>query len=215
MDAIADLAHEAGCAVVSVEYRLAPEHPYPAALDDALTVLGWVGSGQGPAGMDPARIVVMGVSAGGGLAAATALHNRDHEGIKIAGLLLMCPMLDHRSTSASALQMAGVGSWDATANATAWSAYLGHTGATAYASPALAHELSGLPPTFIDVGSAETFRDECVDFASRMWEHGGDAELHVWPGGVHGFDLLAPWAQLSRAARAQRVAWLRRLLART
>lgn len=215
MDAIADLAHETGCAAVSVEYRLAPEHPYPAALEDAITVLEWLGAGDGPPCVDPTSIIMIGVSAGGGLAAATALHSRDHQGSRIAGLLLVCPMLDHRSNSASARQMAGLGSWDASANATAWSAYLGDRAATAYASPSLATVLCGLPPTFIDVGSAETFRDECVDFASRIWEHGGDAELHVWPGGVHGFDLLAPWAQLSRAARAQRVAWLRRLLART
>jgi acetyl esterase/lipase len=215
--AAVDLAAHAGCAVVSVEYRLAPEHPYPAALEDATAVLAWLASPAAPRLLDAERIIVSGVSAGGGLAAATALYARDHDGPLIAGLLLACPMLDDRSDSFSARQMAGAGSWDATANATAWRAY---TGASAedpvspYASPARCADLGGLPPTFVDVGSAETFRDECVDFADRIWRSGGQAELHVWPGGAHAFDFLAPWAPLSRDARMARAAWLRRLLAR-
>ena len=167
--------------------------------------------------LDPDRIVVSGVSAGGGLAATTALHARDTSGPRLMGQLLICPMLDHRSDSGSARQMEGVGSWDRTANATAWAAYLNALDGPVppYASAAMASDLTGLPPTFIDVGSAETFRDECVAYASALWAAGGDAELHVWPGGVHGFDFLAPWAPLSRSARAARVDWLRRLAART
>ena len=214
LDVISELAHETGCAVVSVDYRLAPENPYPAALTDALTALRWLTAGAGPALLDSQRVIVGGISAGGGLAASTALHWRDYNGVPLTALLLMYPMLDHRSNSASATQMLGVGSWDASANAVAWDVYLAGANPDGYASPALNDNVAGLPPTFIDVGSAETFRDECVDFASRMWSQGGDTELHVWPGGAHAFDALAPWAHISKAARAARVTWLRRLLAR-
>ncbi|MFW2512683.1 alpha/beta hydrolase [Demequina sp. SO4-13] len=214
LEAMAELAHQTGCAVASVEYRLAPEQPYPAASDDVVTALEWLASGDAPRALDPARIVLAGISAGGGLAAAVALRCRDTNGPALSGLMLMCPMLDHRSDSPSARQMIGAGSWDATANATAWEAYLGGAEPTSHASAALAEDLSGLPPVFIDVGSAETFRDECIDFASRVWLDGGDAELHVWPGGAHAFDMLAPWARMARTARDTREAWLRRLLTR-
>lgn len=212
------LMADTGCSLVVLDYRLAPEHPYPAALDDATMVLGWLAGPDAPATIDPARIVLSGVSAGGGLAATTALYARDHDGPPLAGLLLMCPMLDHRSDTISARQMEGAGSWDRVANAAGWSAYLGpdvNVGEVSpYASAARCTDYTNLPPTFIDVGSAETFRDECVAFAAQMWIAGGDAELHVWPGGTHGFDFLAPWAPMSRDARLVRTAWLRRLLAR-
>ncbi|MFW7414894.1 alpha/beta hydrolase [Demequina sp. SO4-18] len=214
LDSMADLAHQTGCAVASIEYRLAPEHPYPAAADDVVTALEWLASGEAPGVLDAGRIVLAGISAGGGLAAAVALRCRDTDGPPLSGLLLMCPMLDHRSNSPSARQMIGAGSWDATANAVAWEAYLGEAEPTPHASAALADDLSGMPPVFIDVGSAETFRDECIDFASRVWLDGGDAELHVWPGGAHAFDMLAPWARMARTARGTREAWLRRLLTR-
>ena len=170
--------------------------------------------GAGPSVLDTQRVILGGISAGGGLAASTALHWRDHTGAPLIALLLMYPMLDHRSNSDSAQQMLAAGSWDASANAVAWGVYLAGATPDGYASPALNDDLTNLPPTFIDVGSAETFRDECVDFASRMWSQGGDTELHVWPGGAHAFDALAPWAQMSKAARAARVTWLRRLLSR-
>jgi len=221
MPALTALAERVGCAVVSVAYRLAPEHPYPAALNDAVAALRWLGGPDAPAEIDRERIVLTGVSAGAGLAAALALYVRDHGGPRPAGMLLQAPMLDHRSTSRSALQMAGHGSWDRGANQVAWAAYLGGLaagvdgrGIPAYASPARAEDLGGLPPAFIDVGSAETFRDECVEFADAIWNAGGDAELHVWPGGTHAFDLMAPWLALSRDAQHARRAWLRRVLRR-
>jgi acetyl esterase/lipase len=112
--------------------------------------------------------------------------------------------------------MAGRGVWDATANNTGSTALLGAArggpDVSPYAAPARATDLSGLPPAFIDVGSAETFRDEDVTYASRIWQAGGRAELHVWPGGYHGFDVLVPQARISREARAARVRWLHRLL---
>ena len=114
-------------------------------------------------------------------------------------------------------QMAGRGVWDHTANQTGWAALLGEArgrpDVSPYAAPARAADLSDLPPAFIDVGSAETFRDEDVSYASRIWQAGGIAELHVWPGGFHGFAMIAPDAALSREAAAAQLSWLRRLLA--
>ena len=113
--------------------------------------------------------------------------------------------------------MAGRGVWDHTANETGWTALLGDArggpDVSPYAAPARATDLSGLPPAFIDVGSAETFRDEDVAYASQIWQAGGIAELHVWPGGFHGFTMMAPEAALSREAAAAQLNWLRRLLA--
>ena len=153
-----------------------------------------------------------GISAGGGLAAATVLLARDRGGPELAGQLLICPMLDDRNNTASAVDLDGHGLWDRTANNVGWTAYLGDRRGTddvpAYAAAARASDLSGLPPAFLDVGTAETFRDEVVAYASRIWRAGGEAELHVWPGGFHGFDSLAPEAQVSRAARAARLTWL-------
>jgi acetyl esterase/lipase len=205
-----------GLAVVSVEYRLAPDHPHPAPVEDCYAGLRWTAEHAGELGLDPARIIVAGASAGGGLAAALALLARDRGGPALAGQLLMCPMLDDRNDTPSCHQMTGVGVWDRTSNHTSWSALLGEARGgpevSPYAAPARASDLSGLPPAFIDVGSAETFRDEDVAYAGRIWQAGGRAELHVWPGGFHGFDMLAPRAKLSRDARAARVRWLRRLL---
>lgn len=215
LPALAPLAARVGAAIVAVEYRLAPENRYPAAVEDVYAGLVWVSAHARDLGLDPSRIVIDGVSAGGGLAAATALLSRDRQGPKLIGQMLICPMLDDRNDSASGHQMAGSGAWDRTANATGWAAYLGdipRDEVPIYASPGRATDLSGLPPTFIDVGSAETFRDEDVAYAARIWAAGGDAELHVWPGGVHGFDALVPDAPLSRDARDARARWLERLL---
>ncbi|MCT9083782.1 alpha/beta hydrolase [Streptomyces fulvoviolaceus] len=209
-------AKELDAVVVSVEYRLAPEHRYPAAIEDVYAGLVWTAEHAAELGADPERIVLAGASAGGGLSAALALLTRDRKGPQPVGQLLMCPMLDDRNDTPSAHQMAGLGVWDRTANETGWTALLGELrggpDVSAYAAPARAEDLSGLPPAFLDVGSAETFRDEAVAYASRIWQAGGVAELHVWPGGFHGFDGFAPQAALSQAARAAQLAWLRRLL---
>ncbi|MER5339103.1 alpha/beta hydrolase [Streptomyces mirabilis] len=211
-----DWAEELGTAVVSVEYRLAPEHPHPALVEDCYAGLKWTAEHAGELGFDPERIIVAGASAGGGLTAAVALLARDRGTPALLGQVLLCPMLDDRNDTPSSRQMAGLGVWDRAANHMGWTALLGDArggpDVSPYAAPARAEDLSGLPPAFIDVGSAETFRDEAVAYASGLWQAGGRAELHVWPGGFHGYDLMAPQAALSQDTKAARLRWLRRLL---
>ncbi|HHW83731.1 MAG TPA: alpha/beta hydrolase [Actinomycetales bacterium] len=213
---LAGLANAVGFALVSVGYRLAPEHKYPAAVEDVYAGLNWVAANGHELGVDPNRIVIEGMSAGGGLAAAATLLARDRHGPKLRGQMLLYPMLDDRNASGSALQMEGIGAWDRTANETGWSAYLGspRRNVSPYAAPSRADDLSGLPPTYIEVGSAETFRDENVEYAQGIWAAGGDAELHVWAGGAHGFDALAPDSLLAADARDMRIRWLSRLSSR-
>ncbi|SDL22861.1 Acetyl esterase/lipase [Glycomyces sambucus] len=212
----AELASSAGMAVATAEYRLAPEHRYPAAVEDVYAGLQWTAANARDLGLDPDRIVIGGISAGGGLAAAAALLARDRSGPGLLGQILICPMLDDRNDTESSRQMEGAGVWDRTANETGWSAYLGdrpRRDVPVYASPGRATDLSGLPPTYVDAGSAETFRDEDVEYARRIWAACGTAELHIWQGGAHAFDAWIPEAALSRQARRTRAEWLRRLLA--
>ncbi|WP_245561867.1 alpha/beta hydrolase [Agromyces italicus] len=214
---IADLVEELGVVGVNVEYRLAPEHPFPAGVDDNYTAVAWVAAHAAELGVDASRIVVMGGSAGGGFSAAVALMARDRGGPALAGQLLLCPMLDNTNTSVASRQYDGIGTWQREANLFAWRCVLGEElagspEAPAYAAPSRADDLSGLPPAFIEVGAAEMFRDEDVDYASRIWATGGQAELHVWQGGFHGFDMYAPEAEITKAALATRVSWLRRIL---
>jgi acetyl esterase/lipase len=208
-----DLADPLGMAVVSVEYRLAPETPHPGPVADCYAGLVWTSTHAAELNIDAQRIILAGVSAGGGLAAGVTLMARDHNGPAVFAQLLQSPMLDDRNDTPSARQMQGLGIWDRSSNETGWNALLGDgvrggPDVSAYAAPSRAEDLSGLPSTFIDVGSAETFRDEDVAYASRIWQAGGRVELHVWPGGFHGFDIVAPNATISQDAIAARAAWL-------
>jgi acetyl esterase/lipase len=216
MAGLLDWVEQLRVVVVSVEYRLAPEHPFPAAVDDCYAGLLWTAANAAELGIDPQRLLIAGASAGGGLAAAVSLMARDRGRPALVGQVLMCPMLDDRNETPSSFELEGVGVWDRTSNQTGWASLLGDErggeDVSPYAAPAREKDLSGLPPAFIDVGSVETFRDEDVDYAVRIWRAGGQAELHVWPGAFHGFDGLAPDAVLSRAARQARTSWVARLL---
>ncbi|WP_352232037.1 alpha/beta hydrolase [Actinomycetospora sp. NBRC 106375] len=204
--------------VASVEYRLAPEHPHPAPVEDCYAAFTWLADHADELGIDPGRIVVEGGSAGGGLAAGLSLMARDRGVPPPAAQMLICPMLDDRARTPSSTELDGEGLWDRTSNATGWSALLGPAAGgpdvPSYAAPARADSLAGLPPAYVDAASVETFRDEAVEYATRLWHAGGQAELHVWPGGFHGFDSVAPTAVLSRDARAARVNWIRRTIGR-
>ncbi|MEV6230942.1 alpha/beta hydrolase [Saccharopolyspora shandongensis] len=211
-----DWALKYDAVAVTVEYRLAPEHPDPIPVEDCYAGLRWMADNSDDLLFDRDRLVIFGGSAGGGLAAGTTLLARDRGGPKLLGQLLQCPMIDDRNETASSHQYDGVGVWDRTSNLTAWTAVLGERRGTAdvspYAAAARATDLSGLPPTFIDAGSAEVFRDEDVAFASAIWAAGGVAELHVWGGAFHGFHDIAPDSALARACIAARESWLARLL---
>ena len=203
-----------GAVCVSVEYRLAPEFPDPYLIEDCYAGLVWTAEHAGELGINTDRFIIAGGSAGGGLAAGTALLARDRQGPRLTGQVLIYPMLDDRNETISSNQFVGVGVWDRGSNETGWTAYLGDRRGTEdvsiYAAPARATNLSGLPDTFIDVGSAEVFRDEAVAYAGQMWADGGVAELHVWPGGFHGFDLMAPHAQIAQTALQTRTGWVAR-----
>jgi acetyl esterase/lipase len=203
---------------VAVDYRLAPQHPDPYPVQDCYATLLWTVEHAAELGVDPARIVVNGPSAGGGLAAGVALLARDRGGPPLLGQLLVSPMLDDRNETVSSHQIDGVGVWDRGSNDTGWNALLGERRGTEavsiYAAPSRATELTGLPPAYLECGSAEVFRDEDVAYASSLWAAGVQAELHVWPGAFHASDQLAPDAALSREAVAARDAWMARLLGR-
>jgi acetyl esterase/lipase len=213
---VLDWVTELDAMIVSVEYRLAPEDPYPAAFDDSYAALQWLSAHSDELGYDASQLVLAGASAGGGLAAAVGLKARDVNGPKLAAQVLIYPMLDDRNETLSSRQYDGFGRWDRASNDTGWDAYLGEqrhrSDLPAYAAAGRAMDLSGLPPTYLDVGSAEVFRDEDVAFANRIWAHGGICELHVWGGGFHAFDMNAPEAALSRAMVQTRTAWLARTI---
>lgn len=202
---------------VTAEYRIAPEFPDPYPVEDCYAGLLWTGEHAVELGIDLDRLIIAGTSAGGGLAAGNALMARDRGGPRLAGQVLMCPMLDDRDQTASSAQCDAEGIWIRSSNVTGWTALLGDRRGTddvsIYAAPARAMDVGGLPPAYIDCGSVEVFRDEDVAYATRLWCAGVQAELHVWPGGFHGFDLIAPHTVLAQVAIATRNAWVARLLA--
>lgn len=205
-----------GVVVVTIDYRLAPEVSGSTLIEDCYQGLLWIAAHAEELGINPARILVAGASAGGGLTAGMVLMARDLGGPAIAAQILICPMLDHRNITISSHQYAGdPGVWTREKNEFGWKSVLGdRTGAevSSYISPALEQNLSGLPTTYIDAGTAEVFRDEGMNYASRIWAAGGQAELHIWAGGFHGFDAMFPQARVSAAARRARTDWLGRVL---
>jgi acetyl esterase/lipase len=206
---------ELDAVVITVEYRLAPEFADPYPVEDSYAGLVWTAEHCAELGIDPDRLVIHGSSAGGGLAAGTVLLARDRKGPRVAGQMLVYPMIDDRDATVSTRQFDGIGVWDRGSNLTGWTALLGDRRGTddvsIYAAPARATDLRDLPPTFIDCGGAEVFRDEDVLYATALWHAGVDTELHVWPGAFHGFDAAAPQAALTTAAAEARERWIRRI----
>lgn len=210
-------AKAAGAVAITVEYRLAPEHPWPAPMLDCWAGLQYVAEHAAELGIDSARLMVTGQSAGANLATQMAVMARDKGGPKLCGLLLDSGMFDDRHESSAINQYVTEGTWTRGSNVTAWTAYLGDRAGKPSLDPLAAvgriSDLSGLPPAFISVGSAEGFRDENVDLAKKLWAGGVQCELHVWPGGYHCFDSIMPDADVSKASIAARVAWAKRVLA--
>ena len=198
------LAHDV--VLVSVDYRLAPEFTDPYPVEDSYAGLLWIAAHATTLGIDPERIVIAGQSAGGGLAAGTALLARDRSGPRLLAQILISPMLDDTDSTTSTKQIDGVGVADRAMTRFGWNAYLagreGSEDVSIYAAPARATDLQGLPETYIDCASAEVFRDETVAYASELWRCGVQAELHVWPGAFHGFTSMVPDATISRTATA-------------
>lgn len=209
-----DWVQELGVAVFSAEYRLAPEHRFPAAIDDCYTGLCWLVEHTVDLEVDATHLIVAGVSAGGGLAAGLALLARDRGGPAISHQVLICPMLDDREDAPSR-SLQGV-PWDPVSNATGWGALLGEAVGTSdvspYAAAARAGSLAGLPASYLDVGSVEIFRDDVLAYAGRLAQSGVPTELHLWAGGTHGFDTMVPTAEVSQAARMAQTSYVRRAL---
>lgn len=208
------LAEALDCLVVSVDYRLAPEHPFPAALHDAHAVLAWLRREAASLGADAACIAIGGVSAGGGLAAGLALFERDRGEPPACFLHLLAPMLDCLHDSDSG-RYENHPVWNRTTSLNAWEMYLdGGRDAPppGHASPAHARDLSGLPPCWIGVGSEDLFRDEDADFARRLLAAGVECEFEIFPGLFHGASSLVPEAAVSRRIHGAGVAALRRAL---
>jgi acetyl esterase/lipase len=182
------------CVGVSVEYRLAPETPYPGPLDDCYAGLQWTVEHSDELGIDRDRIGIAGISAGGGLTAALALLTRDRGEIPLAFQLLECPMLDDRQTTSSS-RLDGLPIWSRESNEFGWRSYLGdlygRDDIPAYAAAARADDLSGLPPALVIVGGADGFRDEDIHYAMRLNQSSVPTELHVLPGAPHGVQMFA------------------------
>lgn len=199
----ARIADGSGAVLISVGYRLAPENPFPAALDDAYAVLTWTAEHAAELDIDPARIAIGGHSAGAGLAAAVALRARDQQGPPICFQLLNEPGLDDRQDTWSQRNFTDTPWIDREIVAAGWRHYLGSQPATAYAAPARAADLSGLPPAYIAAAELDPNRDEDIDYALRLLQAGVSVELHQWPGTFHGSQAI-----LSAAISQRQIAGL-------
>jgi triacylglycerol lipase len=208
--AVADKPHlalEHDCVVVSVDYRLCPETPFPGPQEDNYAALGWLADNAASLGVDPAKIVVMGESAGGGLAASLALMARDRGGPRLAGQVLIYPMLDWRTGGPDDRHRnrhTGEFIWTRDKNRYGWEALRGGYEPTdprkGWFSPALAEDLSGLAPAYISTGALDLFLDEDLDYARRLIDGGVQTELHVYPGAIHAFELVPGTGLAAQAA---------------
>lgn len=205
---VARYVSASGVAMLSVDYRLAPEHPHPTPVEDAYTGLRWLGDHAAELGIDPARVAVMGDSAGAGLAAAVTLLARDRHGPAVARQILIFPMLDDRTTTPDP-EIAALATWSYEDNLTAWTALLGDqigaAGVSPYAAPARATDVTRLPPTYLEVGQLDIFRDEDLAYARRLSDAGVDVEFHLHPGVPHEFDTFAWDTDVARRAIADRL----------
>ena len=196
------------CLVISVDYRLAPEHPFPAALDDCLDVSTWVFANTSELKISPEKIVLYGGSAGGGLAIALALRMRDEALQKFALICAPYPMIDDRNQTPATFEITDLGVWDRKANIESWGWYLGQQASSitnpnfskvsGYAAPARVEDLTNLAPVYTDVGDVDLFRDDVIIFVKRLQEAGNNVEFHLVQGMFHAGELFNPDAMISK-----------------
>ncbi|MBN9387902.1 MAG: alpha/beta hydrolase [Chloroflexi bacterium] len=213
---VKNLVKQVGCAVAVVDYRLAPETPFPGPVEDCYAALKWLYQNAGELGIAPNRIAIGGSSAGAGISAGLALLTRDRGEIPLAFQLLIHPMLDDRTAvTTDPHPYTGEFIWKPQANYFGWEAMLGQApgseGVSPYASAARATDLAGLPPTFISVGSLDLFLEEDLEYARRLTRAGVPTEFHLYPGGFHGFNMVAT-AQVTQALQRDFVNALKRAL---
>lgn len=204
-----ELARRLGAVVAAVDYRVAPEHPYPTPLHDCHDALEWLAARPD---VDAARVAIAGASAGGGLAAALALLARRRGRVQPVFQALSYPMLDDRTVLRDDLDERHVRLWTNSSNRFGWASYLGTTpgsaGVEGTAAPAREDDLAGLPPAWIGVGSHDLFHDEDLRYAQRLRGAGVPCEVTLVDGAFHGFDALVPRAGVSRAFRSAQVSAL-------
>jgi len=209
-------ARDLQCVVVSVEYRLAPEHPFPAPLDDCYAALKWLAKQEKALNIDTSRIVIGGASAGGGLAAGLALMARDRAEVDVAYQLLIYPMIDDKNLTQVSDSTPDTFVWTRESNLLGWRCYLGAEpggdDVSPYAAAYRASDLTGLPPAFVSVGDQDLFISEDIEYAHRLVRAGVATELHVYPGGYHAFNGFAPSADISKRFNSDRDAALKRAL---
>jgi acetyl esterase/lipase len=196
------------CLVIAIDYRLAPEHPFPAALDDCSDVAAWVFANASNLKISPDKIVLFGGSAGGGLAIALSLRMRDQKVKQFALICAPYPMIDDRNQTPATFEITDLGIWDRKANIETWGWYLGQKSASevdpefsqvsVYAAPSRAEDLSGLAPIYTDVGDVDLFRDDVIDFVNRLQAAGNQVEFHLIPGMFHAGELFNPEATISK-----------------
>jgi acetyl esterase/lipase len=204
---VAGYVAETGVPMFSVDYRLAPEHPHPVPVEDCFAALLWLHDKAAEYGLDRARVGIMGDSAGGGLAAGTAILARDRA-LPLARQVLIYPMLDDRTVDADP-ELVPLALWSYDDNRTCWDALLGdrrgEKGVPSAAAPAREKNLAGLAPAYVEVGELDIFRDEDIEYARRLSRAGVSTELHVHPGLPHGYDVVAGATAVGRRSRADRV----------
>src|SRR5271163_601592 len=207
------------CVAASVDYRLAPEHPFPAPVEDYYAALKWLFGHADELRVVPDRIAIGGASGGGGLCAGLALMARDRGEVQVAFQLLIYPMIDDRNVTPASYAITDPRMWNRESNRLGWKAYLGRDGGGAdvspYAAASRATDLKNLPPAYIPVGALDLFVDENIQYAQRLIQAGVPTELHVYPGAFHGFDMFAPSAAVSKQFKADRENALKRALHQT
>lgn len=210
------LVNDVKCVVLSVDYRLAPEHPFPAPIEDCYAALKWLTTHADELGVEKSRIAIGGTSAGGGLAAGLALLARDRTEVDVAFQLLIYPMINDKNIAPASETLPDTPVWSRENNLFGWRSYLGcepgGEDVSPYAAAFRATDLIGLPPTYIGVGETDLFLDESINYAQRLLQSGVPTELHVYPGAFHSFDVLASATSVAQRFITERNQILKRAL---